>query len=107
VIAYVATGVMAMLAMISAIAMLEPPAEQRLGQRRIALGAIRDVTLNPGIGMVILLSVGAYLMMRAGNGALFNPILASAGVPVHWYGRWMAAMSLGAAVVAWFLPSAP
>jgi predicted MFS family arabinose efflux permease len=99
--AFAATAALASIGVVCALAMQEPPRNQRLGVREITSGALRDVIRVPGILRLLAYSAGVFVLLRAAIILFFNPTLADKGVPVAFYGTALALVNVVGALVAW------
>ena len=101
--AYAATGVVLVVGALCAVGLHEPPLV-RASAVQIARGALRDVVHTPAIGRLLLWAGAVFVLMRAANSLLFNPVLAASGVPVDAWGTVLAAVGLIGAFGAWRAP---
>ncbi|MDH3687072.1 MAG: hypothetical protein OEP95_12650, partial [Myxococcales bacterium] len=99
--AYAVTGVIALVGVGSALAMREPPRRRAATARAIATGAFHDLAQTPALVWLIAWGAALFVMVRAANAFLFNPVLESAGVPVNAFGSVLATIGLIAALFAW------
>jgi predicted MFS family arabinose efflux permease len=101
VLAFVATGVLALVGGGCALMMKEPPRGERQSALEITAGAVRDVVRIPGILRLLMYSAGVFLLLRAAIILFFNPSLEQAGIPVNLYGTVLAAVNIVGAAAAW------
>lgn len=101
--AYAATGVISVIGMLCAAAVREPQVV-RPAAAQIALGALRDVIDTPPLARLLLWAGAVFVLMRAANSLLFNPVLAAAEMPVNLWGTALAAVGLIGAFGAWRAP---
>ena len=101
--AYAATGVISGIGMLCAAAIREPHLV-RPAATQIALGALRDVIDTPQLARLLLWAGAVFVLMRAANSLLFNPVLAAAEMPVNLWGTVLAVVGLIGAFGAWRAP---
>jgi MFS family permease len=101
VLAYWVTGGLIAVGALSALRLVEPPVGRRYSTREITVGAWRDVIQIPGIARLIVYSIGVFALLRAAIVNFFHPVMAGAGVPVHFYGTVLAVVNVLGALAAW------
>ena len=99
--AYAVTGAIALVGVGSALAMREPPRHRAATTRDIATGAFQDLARTPALVWLIAWGAALFVMVRAANAFVFNPVLESAGVPVNAFGTVLATIGLIGALFAW------
>jgi MFS family permease len=99
--AYAATAVISMVGFAAALALTEPPRGSHPRARTILRSAWADLRNIPQIPLLLVYGALMFVLFRAANAFLFNPVLATSGVAVNGYGTVMAAMGLLGAVAAW------
>lgn len=98
---YLATGVLALVGVGAAFALREP-ARQRTSQLRIlGRSALHEVVSRPAVLTILLYTAGIYVLARAANSALFNPVLKSRQIAVDRYGSVTIGISVVGALVAY------
>jgi MFS family permease len=97
---YLATALLALIAMFAALAMSEPAVERRHSTLAITRSALRTIRGDRGLLRVILYGAGVYMLYRAGNAAYYDPILAAKRVAVDRFGSIYAAVSVCGALSA-------
>lgn len=102
--AYTATAAIAALGVVAAAVMSEPRApsgEPGVTARNIGRGAIREVRRSAAIRGLLLYSAAVFVLMRAANALVFDPVMSAGGVPVHFWGTTVSAVGLVGAWASW------
>jgi MFS family permease len=97
---YTVTGWLSLLGLLAAIALREPARELPVTAGSVARGAMRNALSSPGVLRVLAYSTGLYLLARAANAMLFNPLLAANGFPVDRFGTVSVGISVAGALAA-------
>jgi hypothetical protein len=97
---YTVTGVLSLVGVVIAFALREPAHDAHVVALDVARGALRTALTQPGILRVLAYSTGLYLLARAANATLYNPLLAAEGFPVDRYGTVAVFTNLAGALVA-------
>ncbi len=98
---YLITGVLSLAGAAAAFALREPPRIATVRVRRHVANALRDLVRTPGLLAMLAYAALVYAALRAANALVWNPVLASADVPVGWYGALTGVISLLGALAAW------
>jgi len=99
--AYIATGALSLVGVVAAAALREPARASTVGMREVAAGAMRDAVANRRVLAVLAYGSGLYLLARAANSLLFDPLLAAHGIPVERYGTVAVGIGMVAALAAY------
>jgi predicted MFS family arabinose efflux permease len=97
---YTVTGALSMVGLLAAIGLREPARETPVSTAGLAREALRNVLSRPGVLRVLAFSTGLYLLARAANATLYNPLLAAQGFPVDRYGTVTVGISVAGAIAA-------
>jgi MFS family permease len=98
---YQITGVLSLAGAAAAFALREPPRVSTVRVRRHISNALRDLVRTPGLIAMLAYAALVYTAIRAANALVWNPVLASAGVPIGFYGALTGVASLLGALAAW------
>jgi MFS family permease len=97
---YTVTGWLSLLGLLAALFLREPARAARIGIGDVARGALRNALTRPSILRVLAYSTGLYLLARAANATLYDPLLAAQGLPVDRYGMVAVCISVAGALAA-------
>jgi MFS family permease len=98
---YVASGLVSLVGVGAAFALVEPPRRSSLRVRQHVAETLRDLVRTPGLIATLVYAALVYASLRAANALVWNPVLAQAAVPVSAYGLLTAAVTLLGAVTSW------
>jgi len=98
---YLATGVLSLVGAAAALGLREPPRVATVRVRKHVANALRDLVRTPGLVAVLAYGALVYAAIRAANALVWNPVLASAEVPIGVYGVLTGVVSLLGALAAW------
>jgi len=98
---YLATGVLSLVGVGAAFALVEPPRTSTLHVRQHVAETLRDLAHTPGLIATLFYAALVYAALRAANALLWNPVLATASVPLSAYGPLTGAATLLGAFTAW------
>jgi len=98
---YLATGVLSLVGVGAAFALVEPPRTSTLHVRQHVAETLRDLAHTPGLIATLFYAALVYAALRAANALLWNPVLATASVPLSVYGPLTGAATLLGAFTAW------
>ncbi len=97
---YTVTGLLSLVGLLAALLLREPPRELPVTTGGPARGALRNALSSPGVLRVLAYSSGLYLLARAANATLYNPLLAAQGFPVDRYGTVSVCISVAGGLAA-------
>jgi predicted MFS family arabinose efflux permease len=98
---YTVTGWLSLLGLLAALLLREPAREAQVTVRDVARGALRNALARPKVLRVLAFSTGLYLLARAANATLYDPLLAAQGFPVDRYGTVFVAVSVAGTLASW------
>jgi predicted MFS family arabinose efflux permease len=97
---YTVTGWLSLLGLLAAWLLREPARGAQVTVRDVARGALRNVLARPSVLQVLAFSMGLFLLGRAANATLYDPLLAAHGFPVDRYGTVSVFIGLAGALAA-------
>jgi MFS family permease len=97
---YTVTGWLSLLGLVAALMLREPPRDRPISVSGVARAALRNALARPSVLRVLAFSTGLYLLARAANATLYDPLLAAAGLPVDRYGTVSVFISVAGALAS-------
>ena len=97
---YGVTGALSLIGVAAAAALRDPPRATADSVRSVALGAMRDALARPRVLPILAYGSGLYVLMRAANSLLFDPVLSAQQVPPDRFGSVTIGIALTGAVAA-------
>lgn len=97
---YGVTGALSLLGVAAAAALRDPPRATADSARSVALGAMREALARPRVLPILAYGSGLYVLMRAANSLLFDPVLSAQHLPIDRFGSVTIGIALTGAVAA-------